>query len=91
MVDDLLSGLGNMNAIPGDTESVSAELSPSDDEPQIIDPDTLIAIYQNDWHYVYATHMGANYFSRLRDSVQYQVNGVVVETPTLNVNQSPKS
>jgi len=87
IVTDVLTGLGNMYVLPGDTMSVQAQLNPPATEPDPdATPDELIAIYQNGWHFVHATYTGNVYFSRLRDSVMYQIDGTPVEIPTGQVD-----
>lgn len=87
VVNDMTSGLGNIKAVPGDTVSIKADLMPIDIIPDPLEEvDTLIAIYQNDWYYVYASYYGDAYRAQLKDSVQYRIDGAVVEHPSLNVD-----
>ena len=82
LLDDVLSGFENKYVTPGDTVSVRADLMPPLLNPPLgVGPDTLIADYQEGWHYVYASYTGDMYKSRLWDSVQIQVDGTPVETP----------
>jgi len=87
ILDDLLDGFDNLYVQPGDTTSVRADLMP----PEVLpdpndDPDTLIAVYLQGWHYVYASYAGDYYQSHLHDSVQYQQAGDPVEHPSTNVD-----
>ncbi len=79
-VDDILVGFDNLYAYPGDTESVRADLTPPFGSPaQSNGLDTLIAVYENGWHYVYATYSGEVYNARVMDSIQYQIDGTPVQ------------
>ncbi|MCP4569406.1 MAG: hypothetical protein GY841_17665 [FCB group bacterium] len=81
IVDDMLDGFDNLYVTPGDTVNARADLSPSWLEPDPVDgPDTLIAIYQNDWYFVYASYTGDIYRSRLWDSVQFQNDGTAQQS-----------
>ena len=79
IVDDMLDGFDNLYVTPGDTISARADLAPTGLGPDPgleSGPDTLIAIYQNNWYYVYASRLGEVYRSRLWDSVQFRQDGV---------------
>jgi len=79
-VRDVLTGLDNMYVQPGDTISVRTALTPPSVQPDLnAAPDTLLAVYQNGWHFIYATYTGQLYHSRLRDSIQFQVDGLPVQ------------
>ncbi len=78
-VGDILVGFDNLYAYPGDTISVRAEMTPPFVVPdQTAGLDTLIAVYENGWHYIYATYAGTVYNARVMDSIQYNIDG----TPT---------
>lgn len=86
-IGDILSGFDNLYAPPGDTQSVRAELTP----PYLVpdpnaNPDTLIAIYENGWHYVYAAYVGDVYHARITDSIRFEVDGTPIEGPSLDID-----
>ncbi len=88
-VGDILVGFDNLYASPGDTVSIRAELL----MPPFVVPDpnagldTLIAIYENGWHYVYATYVGNVYNARVIDSIQFQIDGTPTQDPSYHVDQ----
>jgi hypothetical protein len=86
-VGDVVAGFDNLYVRPGDTASVRADLTPPSTVPDPnADPDILVVLYQNGWHFVYATYTGDVYQSRLADSIQYQIDGTPVEEPSGSVD-----
>lgn len=86
-VEDVLLGFDNLYSSRIDTTRIRAELTP----PSIVpdpdaNPDTLIAIYENGWHFIYATYVGDIYHSRVMDSIRFEVDGMPVEVPSANVD-----
>ncbi|MFH1699272.1 MAG: hypothetical protein ABIE07_01690 [Candidatus Zixiibacteriota bacterium] len=79
---DILDGLENLQTPPGDPTQTRADLVPAGEIPIDTDPDTLIHVYQNGWHYIYAKHSGNSYEARLRDSVRFETDNVPVEVAT---------
>ena len=66
IVDDIVAGCSNLYVAPGDTSSVQNQLTPPATQPDPdIDPDVLIAIYENGWHFVYATYTGDVYYLQI--------------------------
>ncbi len=87
VVNDILAGFDNLYVSPGDTSTVQNQLTPPAFQPDPdSDPDVLIAIYENGWHYVYATFTGDVYFAETKDSVRFQVDGVPVQFPGASVD-----
>lgn len=87
MVEDILSGFANLYVAPGDTSSVQHQLTPPATQPDPdADPDVLIAIYENGWHFVYATYTGDVYYAETKDSVQFLADGTPVQQPSGEVD-----
>jgi len=86
-IGDILVGFDNLYAYPDDTVSVRAELTPPFVVPDgTAGVDTLIALYDNGWYYVYATYTGNLYSARVTDSIQYQSNGTPVQDLSANID-----
>lgn len=87
LVNDIVAGFDNLYVVPGDTSSVQNQLTPPAFEPDPdADPDVLIAIYENGWHFVYATFTGDIYYAEIKDSIQFQIDGVPVQQPNSSVD-----
>ncbi len=87
IVDDIVAGCSNLYVAPGDTSSVQNQLTPPATQPDPeIDPDVLIAIYENGWHFVYATYTGDVYYSQITDSIMFQIDDTPVQNPTTEVD-----
>jgi len=87
LVNDVVAGFNNLYVAPGDTTSVQNQLTPPaiDPDPNA-DPDVLITIYENGWHFVYASYTGDVYYAELKDSIMFQIDGVPVQEPTTSVD-----
>jgi len=86
-VNDMRDGFENYYVAPGDWTTIRAQMMPPAIEPDLgADPETLIVIYQNDWHFVYATFLGDAFRSRVACSTQYQIDGIPVEDPQASVD-----
>jgi hypothetical protein len=87
VVSDILAGFDNLYVPPGDTSSVQNQLTPPAVQPDPdADPDVLIAIYENGWHFVYASYTGDIYYAEVKDSIRFEVDGVPVQLPTGQVD-----
>jgi hypothetical protein len=87
LIEDILAGFNNLYVAPGDTSSVQNLLTPPATQPDPeADPDVLITIYENGWHFVYATYTGDVYYAEIGDSIQFRVDGVPVREPGTNVD-----
>ena len=87
LFNDVLAGFNNLYVAPGDTSSVQNQLTPPaiDPDPDA-NPDVLITIYENGWHFVYAAFTGDVYYAELKDSIQFQIDGVPVQQPSSSVD-----
>jgi hypothetical protein len=81
-IGNMDAGFVNLTYTPGDTSSVAAQLVPPMLDPGPGGaPDSLWTSYSNGWYYVYAIKAFDGYMARLKDSVQYKADGVVIEGP----------
>lgn len=87
LIEDILAGFDNLYVSPGDTTSVRANLTPPAFQPDPdIDPDIVVAVYENGWHIVQASYTGDVYHSEYIDSTQFQIDGTPVQEPSGTVD-----
>lgn len=86
-VNDMRDGFDNFYIAPGDSTTIRAHLTPPAVVPDPeVSPDTFMVIYQNGWHYIYATYLGNTYQSRIACSTQYRIDDMPVENPHADVD-----
>jgi hypothetical protein len=87
LIEDILAGFDNLYVSPGDTSSVQANLTPPFFQPDPeIDPDIIVAVYENGWHIVHASYTGDIYHSAYIDSIMFMVVDAPVQEPSPEVD-----
>lgn len=84
--DNLHTGFSNLSSYPGDTNTVSNQLTPPLHGPGN-PPESLITTYSGGWYCVYAIKSYSDYTARVRDSIEYLVDGTPIQGPSSSVDQ----